>query len=366
MYGRKSLSRFDWVMFLITLALLTIGVIFIWSASSKHYAYKQILWIIVGLVIFVILLRFDYIKIVGHSYFYYFIGLCSLIVVFFFGVSIRGSRRWLDFGPVSFQPSEFIKIILILTLAKYLTYKRNYRTFQGVFYPLILTIVPMALVAKQPDLGTAMLLMPIFFSMLFVTGAKLKHLLSIVGSGLASFPLLWLFLLKDYQKDRIIGFLWPEKAADIGAGYHKLQSLIAIGSGGLFGSGWGEGTQTQLKILPERHTDFIFSVIAEEWGFILTLFVLFLFLAFLAIGIGIASVTRETTGRLISVGVVTMFTTQILLNVAMCLGIAPISGFTLPFVSYGGSSILSSFIALSFLINVKMRTKIVFAQEDFY
>ncbi len=366
MYGRKHLLKFDWLLFLVTLALLAIGVIFIWSASSKHYAHKQILWITVGLAIFIVLLRFDYIKIVRYSYFYYFVGLCTLITVLLFGVSVRGSRRWLDFGPVSFQPSEFIKVLLILTLAKYLTDKRSYRTFQGVFYPLIITLVPMALVAKQPDLGTATLLIPIFFSMLFITGARLKHLLSIIGLGLASFPLLWLFLLKDYQKDRIIGFLWTAEATNIGAGYHKLQSLIAIGSGGLFGSGWGGGTQTQLRILPERHTDFIFSVIAEEWGFIRALFVLCLFLGFLVIGVGIASTTREHTGKLIAVGVVTMFATQFLLNVAMCLGFVPISGFTLPFISYGGSSILSSFIALSFLINVRMRTKIVFTQEDFY
>jgi rod shape determining protein RodA len=366
MYGRKFLLRFDWLLFLLTLALLGIGVIFIWSASSRHYAYKQILWITVGLSIFIILLRFDYKKIAKYSYFYYFAGLCVLVIVLFFGVSIRGTRRWLDFGPVSFQPSEFIKIILILSLAKYLTYKKNYRTLQGVFYPLILTVVPMALVAKQPDLGTSLLLIPIFFSMLFVTGARLKHLLSIIGLGMASFPLMWFFVLRDYQKDRIIGFLWPAKASVIGAGYHKLQSLIAIGSGGLFGSGWGGGTQTQLGLLPERHTDFIFSVIAEEWGFLRTVFVLCLILLFLVIGIGIASKTREPTGRLISVGVVTMFATQFLLNVAMCLGLAPISGFTLPFVSYGGSSILSSFIALSFLINIRIRTKIAFAQEEFY
>ena len=165
---------------------------------------------------------------------------------------------------------------------------------------------------------------------------------------------------------RIIGFLWPEKATDWGAGYHRLQSLIAVGSGGMFGTGWGNGTQNQMKFLPERHTDFIFAVISEEWGFLRACFVLFLYIVFLTCGIGIARSTREPCGRLVVIGLVTMFATQIVVNVGMTLGVAPIVGITLPFISYGGSSMLTSFIALSIMFNIKMRSKIDLASEHHY
>lgn len=314
---------------------------------------------------FFLLLRIDYLDIVKHAYWLYILWIAILIAVLFLGSSIRGARRWFDLGVFSFQPSEFMKIILVLALARYLMYKDNYKSFRILMISLAFTLLPMALVFKEPDLGTGLILLPIFFTMVFVTGARMRHLLALIPMGLASLPLVWLFLLRDYQKDRVIGFLWPGQGQDLAAAYHRLQSLVAIGSGGLLGQGWGKGVQTQLNILPEPHTDFIFSVIAEEWGFLRTLGVIALFITFLIGILGNARRIKEPVGRLLLIGLLTMFATQALVNIAMALGVAPITGLNLPFVSYGGSSLISSFIALSLIINVGMRSKVVLAREDF-
>lgn len=355
-----DIKRFDWLMFPVVCLILIASFFFVWSASSKEYAWRQLLWIGLGLAIFFFLLRLDYSRIGRYAYLYYFIALFLLLLVLVLGRSIHGSKRWFSFGIFSMQPSEFMKIAYVFALSRYLTYKKGQDSFFSLLIPLVLTIIPVALIAKQPDLGTSIILMPIFCAIIFVAGIRLKYLVSLICIGLASAPLFWMFLLKGYQKARIIGFLWPDKDRDWGAGYHRLQSLIAVGSGGLFGEGWGSGAQSQLRFIPEQHTDFIFSVIAEEFGFLRVCLFLSLYLLFILCGIGIAIKSREPFGRLLVVGLVTMFSTQIFINVGMTLGIAPITGLTLPFMSYGGSSMLSSFIALAIIINVRMRSKIVF------
>lgn len=347
-------------MFPIVCLILTASLFFVWSASSKEYAYRQVLWIGLGFAIFFLLLKLDYSRIGRYSYLYYFIALFLLLLVLVIGRSIHGSKRWFSFGIFSIQPSEFMKIAYVLALSRYLTYKNVRDSFFSLLIPLGLTIVPVALIAKQPDLGTSMILIPIFCAIIFVAGIRFRYLVSLICIGLGSAPLFWMFLLKGYQKARIIGFLWPDKDRDWGAGYHRLQSLIAVGSGGLFGEGWASGTQSQLKFIPEQHTDFIFSVIAEEFGFFRVCFILGLYFLFILCGIGIAIKSRDPFGRLLVVGLVMMFSTQIFINVGMTLGIAPITGLTLPFMSYGGSSMLSSFIALAIIINVRIRSKIVF------
>ncbi|MFQ5863280.1 MAG: rod shape-determining protein RodA [Candidatus Brocadiales bacterium] len=363
--NKSSIRDFDWLVFGSVCGLLAISFFFIWSASSQGYAFRQLVWMGLGFGLFFGLLMLDYMKIVRQAYILYIVLIVALIAVLFLGSSIRGARRWFDLGVVSFQPSEFMKIVLVLALAKYLMYKNNYKRFNILMMSLAFTLLPMALIFKQPDLGTGLVLLPIFFAMVFITGARIKHLLALIPMGLATLPLVWLFLLRGYQKDRIVGFLWPSEAQDWGAAYHRLQSLIAIGSGGVLGQGWGQGVQTQLNILPEPHTDFIFSVIAEEWGFLRTFGLMTLFLVFIIGTLGIAYRTREPVGRLILVGFVAMFSSQILINIAMALGLAPITGLNLPFVSYGGSSLLSSFLALSLIINVGIRNKVVLAREDF-
>lgn len=358
-----SIRKFDWLMFPIICLILTASFFFVWSASDITYAWKQLLWIGLGLIVFFSILKLDYAKITKYSYIYYFSALFLLLLVLVFGRQIHGSRRWFSLGAFSMQPSEFMKIAYILALSKYMACKRDLDHFCSLLVPLILTIIPMAFIAKQPDLGTSLILLPVFCAIFFVAGTKIKHLLSLIVIGIASLPLMWLFLLKGYQKARIIGFLWPDKNRDWGAGYHRLQSLIAVGSGRLFGDGWGSGVQSQMGFVPEQHTDFIFSVISEEFGFLRTSAIIILYAVFILCGFGIAVKSRDKLGRLIVVGLATMLAFQIFINIGMTLGIAPITGLTLPFMSYGGSSILSSFIALALIINVRIRSKIAFARE---
>lgn len=361
-----SLRNFDWLMFLVVCLFLVISFFFVWSASSEAYAFKQIIWIGIGVGVFSGLLVFDYFSVGKISYIFYLIILLCLFLVLLYGKTVYGAQRWLMVGPISIQPSEIMKIVLVLTLSRCFMDKKSISRFSGVIFPLALTLLPMALIIKQPDLGTSLILLPIFFAIMFVAGTRIKYIFITMAFGLVSIPLFWFFVLKSYQKSRVISFLWPDTVSSWGEGYHRMQSLIAVGSGGSLGSGWGSGIQSQLNFLPQGHTDFIFSVIAEEWGFYRSCAILCLYVVFLACSLGIAINTRDAYGRLIVAGFTAMFASQILINVAMTIGLAPITGLTLPFISYGGSSLISSFIALSFMFNVRMRSRIALAKEEFY
>ncbi|MFQ5963976.1 MAG: rod shape-determining protein RodA [Candidatus Scalinduaceae bacterium] len=361
-----DLRNYDWVLFLVVCLFLIISFFFVWSASSERFAYKQLIWIGLGMGVFFALMVFDYFLIAKYSYVFYLIILLGLFSVLLFGKIVYGAQRWLMLGPVSIQPSEFMKIALILALSRYFMYKNIISRFRSIVFPIGITIVPMVLIIKQPDLGTSLTLLPVFFAIIYIAGIRLKYIISIIIIGLTLMPLLWYFVLEGYQKARIISLLFPDKVSKLDEGYHKIQSLIAIGSGGYFGSGWGNGIQSQLNFLPQGHTDFIFSVIAEEWGFFRSCAILGLYVIFLACSMDIALKTKETYGKLIVTGFTAMFATQIIINVSMSIGLLPITGLTLPFISYGGSSLLSSFIALSFIFNVKLRTRIVFARKEFY
>ena len=366
MYRIVGLRNFDWLIFLVICLLLTTGFLFVWSASSESFAFKQIIWIGVGVVVFSVLLIVDYYSIGKISYVLYLIVLLCLCLVLLFGKTVYGAQRWLMVGPISIQPSEMMKIALVLVLSRHFVDKKSLEGFSGVFFPLALTLLPMALIMKQPDLGTSLILLPVFFSIMFIAGVRTRYMITIIAFALSTLPLFWYFVLKDYQKARILSFLWPDTVSSWGAGYHRMQSLIAVGSGGSFGSGWGKGVQSQLNFLPQGHTDFIFSVIAEEWGFYRAGALLCLYVVFIACCIGIALNTRDPYGRLIVTGFTAMFATQILINVAMTIGLAPITGLPLPFISYGGSSLISSFIALSFIFNVRMRNRVALAKDGFY
>lgn len=361
-----NLRNFDWLMFLVVSLFLVISYFFVWSASSENYAFKQMIWIGVGVGIFSALLFFDYYSTGKFVYVIYLIVFFCLFLVLFFGKTVYGAQRWLMFGAISIQPSEFMKIALILTLSRYFADKKSAAGFGILIFPLALTLLPMVLIMKQPDLGTSLILLPILFTIMFISGTRVKYIITIMVFGIASIPFLWYYVLKSYQKARVLSFLWPDMVNSWDDGYHRMQSLIAVGSGGSFGSGWGNGTQSQLNFLPQGHTDFIFSVIAEEWGFYRSCAILGLYLIFLACCIGIGINTRDTYGRLIVAGFTAMFSTQILINVAMTIGFAPITGLTLPFISYGGSSLISSFIALSFMFNVRMRSRTTLARDEFY
>ncbi|MBN1521995.1 MAG: rod shape-determining protein RodA, partial [Candidatus Aureabacteria bacterium] len=251
----------------------------------------------------------------------------------------------------SIQPSEFCKITVILALAQYFQSDfDNRKSFHFFFISILLASVPMFLIFKQPDLGTAMIIFPILFAMLFFVGANRFYLVGSVVLGLVAAPFLWM-RLAQYQKDRLLTFINPN-ADPTGSGYTLLQSKVAIGSGGFYGKGWFHGTQTQLGFLPEKHTDFIFSVLGEEWGFVGSAVVISLYFILLYICMSIASRAGSVYGKVAAVGISVMLFTHVFINTAMTVGLMPITGLPLPFMSYGGSSLLTSFIAIGLLLNI--------------
>jgi rod shape determining protein RodA len=258
-------------------------------------------------------------------------------------------------GPVSIQPSELVKIAVIISLARYYSKHANTKgfTLRELFTPLVLTIIPFILIVKQPDLGTAILVVLIAGSMTVFVKIERRSLLCIITGSTITVPMVW-FLLKGYQKKRILTFLNPDRDP-LGAGYHIIQSKIAIGSGMISGKGFLKGTQNALSFLPEQHTDFIFSVLAEEWGLVGSVVILILFLTLIIWGLNIAYRCREPFGTIMAVGVAAMIFWQVFINIGMAMGLMPIVGVTLPFISYGGSSIISIMICIGLLMSISMR-----------
>ena len=286
----------------------------------------------------------------------YIFSLVMLLAGMFVGQSALGAQRWIQLGPITLQPSEFSKIIMIVSLAALLQEKVGKLNTLSDLLPVAAYVgVPFLLVMKQPDLGTSLVFMAIFFGMIFACGINLKLLAGIFGTGIACLPLLW-HVLKDYQKMRIMVFLDPN-VDPLGSGYHIIQSKIAIGSGMLFGKGLFEGTQSQLNFLPENHTDFIFAVVGEEWGFIGTVVLLLLYLVVLWRGIQIARQAQDSFGTLLAVGITSMLAFHVLVNVGMTAGIMPVTGIPLPFMSYGVSALTTNIWAITILMNIYLRNQ---------
>ena len=284
----------------------------------------------------------------------YIFNLIMLVAVMVVGQSALGAQRWIQLGPISLQPSEFSKLIMIVSLAGMLEERVGKLNNLHDLLPVAAYVgVPFLLVMKQPDLGTSLVFMAIFFGMIFVCGVNLRLLGGIFGVGLACMPILWHFL-KDYQKMRIMVFMDPN-VDPLGSGYHIIQSKIAIGSGMLFGKGLFGGTQSQLNFLPENHTDFIFAVVGEELGFIGAAFLLLLYLVVLWRGIKIARDASDMFGRLLAVGITSMLAFHVLVNVGMTTGIMPVTGIPLPFMSYGVSSLTTNILSIAILLNIHMR-----------
>ncbi|MHC5038792.1 MAG: rod shape-determining protein RodA [Planctomycetota bacterium] len=353
---------------LLLLALLVFGWLSIWSASWKsgeagegqylNYYLRQLLWIAVGIGVYFASAIPSYLKISRWTWILYGAGIAGLVAVFAVGTVINGSRRWILLGPIQVQPSEFAKLAVVLGLAKYLMYRRNLDTWWKLLPPFLIVAVPLVLILKEPDLGTSLLLVPVLGAMLIVSGASKRHLAiaAALGLGLAVFS--YFFLLKEYQVKRVHAFLYQgsySRSQKIGEAYQLIQSKIAMGSGGWTGKGWCGGTQNMLNFTPFRHTDFIFAVVGEEWGFVGASAMLLLYLLIFALSLSAASRTREPFGRLLVTGLVTLLAVQVCINVGMALGLAPITGLTLPFVSYGGSSMVSSFAAIGLIANVASR-----------
>lgn len=283
------------------------------------------------------------------------LGLLALLLVK--GQVVNGARCWFNVGPIKFQPAEFMKIALVVVLANVLMYGRDVQSWRGILLPLALTALPAALIVIQPDMGTTVLLIPTVFAMLFTAGARKRHLATLAGLFLVAAPVVWFKGMKEYQRGRILAFLH-------GDSYQVAQSVKACIAGGGFGRGLGEGASNPLYFIPERHTDFVYSIVAEDLGFVGTSFVLLLIAIYFATSLKIAHQSREPFGRLIVVGLTTMFATQTFINLGMTLGVAPVTGLTLPFVSYGGSSLVVCSISAGLILNVAARWQPGFSSRD--
>lgn len=361
-FDRRLFEHFDMVlMFLITMVVI-MGCFNLYSASLPHTGYgmpsylRQGYFFLVGFAIFVFIISFDYQELHSWNYPCYGLIIVLLLVAYFAGSKAGGAQRWINLGFFNLQPSEPAKLMLVITLASYYSRKEIHDGYsvKDLLAPAGLTAVPFALILLQPDLGTALMLGIIFVTMTVFVKLRLSTYLIFgsLGMGLGLFA--WEKLLKPYQKQRIQTFLHPEKDP-MGHGYQIMQSKIAVGSGGKFGKGYMEGTQGHLHFLPERHTDFAFSVWCEEWGFVGSLVFVLLYFCLLVWGLYIAMDAKDRFGVLLAYGVVNLIFWQAVINVFMIMGFLPVVGIPLPLVSYGGSSLLTTMIALGILMNVRMR-----------
>lgn len=333
--------------------IFVIGLLFLFSATYSRnidFIIKQIAWFLIGSLFFIVIINTNYRKIISFGYVFYFLSLVLLLIVFFFGSKRLGAQRWLELGFFNLQPSELAKLFITLALIQYLTEHKVEKGVKNILSAFFIILVPFALILVQPDLGTAFMLVPVFFVLLYIWGARLKHLFFMIGGGLIASPLGW-FLLKDYQKDRLMVFMNPD-IDPLGAGYTVIQSRIAIGSGGIFGKGWLSGTQNQLNFLTERHTDFIFSVAGEEWGFAGGVALIALYYILVRRAFEIAKKTDDPCGVLAACGMATIIGIQVVVNISMTMGFMPVVGLPLPLVSYGGSSLLVTMAALGLLESI--------------
>jgi len=361
MFDRRLLINFDFILFITVLTIAGFGVANLYSIcqssweNSAVYFYRQIYWILIGLAVMVFILPLNYLNFVRYAYFLHVLVLLFLLVVIFLGKTKLGSQRWLTLGPFNIQPSELAKISFIFVLGKFFSEHASLKPF-GVFnmwLPLLFLGATFALIFIQPDLGTAGIIVLLFISVLFFMRIKIKSFLTGAIIGAASLPLFWLFL-KDYQKLRVRIFLNPE-LDPLRSGYQIIQSKIAIGSGGFLGKGYMLGTQNQLRFLPEQHTDFAFSVWGEEWGFAGCLVLLLLFFMLLYRGLCIAFNVKNFSGSIISLCLVLLLFWQIFINLSMTIGLFPVVGVPLPLFSYGGSSMVTTLVAIGLLLNIGMR-----------
>jgi rod shape determining protein RodA len=359
---RRLFARFPWHVAGLVAVIAALGVWNLASASRSAHApvwISQLAWMGVGVGLALAVLLVDYRFSMRLSYVFYGAVILMLVAVLVKGRLVMGARRWLTVGPVNFQPSELAKIAVMLALARWFHAdgqrdgRRGGYGLAGIAVPAALTLLPAALVLKQPDLGTALIVLAIGATMILFAGVRWRTLAVIAGVGVGVALMAWPHL-KPYQRKRVESFLNPEGDA-LGAGYHATQSMIAVGSGQGLGKGWGQGTQTLLSFLPEQHTDFIFSVWAEEHGFVGCLLLLALYFALVASALGIAGDARDRFGQFLAVGVTAMLFWHAFINMGMVIGLLPVVGVTLPLMSYGGSSVIAVALAVALLANVAMR-----------
>lgn len=356
-------KKLDWILIISALLLTGIGLLLIYSSSLNNGDFlnfeKQIVFLVIGFFLMLILSFFDWRTLRDEPYLIlilYFICLLGLLGLFFFASEIRGTISWYKIGEISVNPIEFTKIILIILLAKYFSMRHieMYR-IRHIFLSGIYVFLPVILIFFQPDLGSILILIVLWVAILLISGIKLKHFLSLVFLGLIVLILSWSFLLHPYQKARITSFIAPQMEP-LGASWSQTQAKIAIGSGGIFGQGFGQGSQTQHGFLPESQTDFIFASIAEEFGLVGVSVILFLFSILFWRIMKIAIIYKSNFPRLFAFGLGIILISQVFIHIGMNLGIFPIVGIPLPLVSYGGSSLIVIFAALGILENIKSQS----------
>jgi len=356
---RRLFFSIDWVLAGVTLVLSAIGVAMILSATQSGRAsglyVKQLYLVGIGIVALLLSLLVDYRRLSDRAVLFYILAVATLLYVLLFGPRIAGTKRWLVFAGIQIQPSEFVKLVAALFVAKVFSESRQESLgLRDIALPGAAVGLLALLIAAAPDLGTAFCLVPLFLSVALLAGLRVRAVAGLAVVLLVVGGIGWQYALKDYQKTRIYTFLDPSLDPK-GAGYQKIQSQIAVGSGGLLGTGYREGSQAQLGYLPARHTDFIFSVLAEEMGFMGVATVLGLYLLLIWRMLEAALLARDRTGAFLVTAIAATFTFQVVYNVAMVAGLVPVKGLPLPFLSYGRSSLLSSFLAVGLILNVRMR-----------
>ncbi len=365
--GSRSGTQVDMPLLLAIVAIATLGIVNLYSATSVYIDagrrsgladiyVSQVYWIVVGSLLAIAAAAIDYRQFERLAYVFYVGGIASLGLVFVLGADIRGSSRWIQLGSFTFQPSEFMKVLTVLAVAKYLhdDPKTEPRTLMDLAPAFGLTAVPVVLVLAQPDLGTSLVILLTVGTMLAMTKIRRASLLTLLGLAVVIPPLFWKYAMRDYQKARIESFLEPE-GDRTGAGWHAFQSKTAIGNGGLTGEGFMQGTQNQFGFLPDQHSDFPFSVFAEDWGFLggMVLIAIYCFLCIWAIHV--ASQSKDRFGAAVAVGIGAMIFWHTVFNLGMAMNVLPVVGITLPLFSYGGSSVVGMLVGLGLLMNVSMR-----------
>ena len=362
MLERRLYRHIDWLLVGALALLCAVGVTMIYSTTYDPLTgaagplVSTQLWALgLGLVAFVIMLSVDY-RWFSDSWVVIFVGLVALVgYAMLFGTEGGGARRWIDLGAFNLQPSEFARIVVALALATlFADRRRGTQTPEGWMLAIFIVVLPFLLIAQQPDLGTAVTLLPVCFGILMFVGLRLRYVIVLVTVAILASPVAWSYGLEDYQRQRITSFFNPEQDAR-GAGYQQIQARITVGSGGLMGKGFLQGTQSHYNFLPVAHNDFIFSVLAEEQGFLGVVVALGLYLFVIYRGLDAARLAKDRLGTYLVVGLMSGFAFQVIYNIAMSAGFAPVKGLTLPLMSYGGSSVIATLAAFGLVLNVRMR-----------
>ena len=358
-YSKKLSDSFDTSLLSVLAVVLLVGLLCLFSATRVagfSIFVKQLVWIGIGFCVMALTAVIDYRILTNLAWPLYGLAVVLLILVLFVGREISGAHRWISIGFMSIQPSEMTKLVTIVWVAYWGSQKQHIQMhgWRELVFPLAAIGVPVLLILVEPDLGTASIVAMIAASMLFLLGIKRSTLISAAVTFFSALPLAWFFVLKDYQRNRVISFIDPARDP-LGTGYHALQSKIAVGSGGLVGKGYLHGSQSQLQFLPEHHTDFIFSVVAEEWGFVGAIFLIFLYLMLVSRIVQVGLRTKDRFGALICFGVAMYFTFHIFINIAMVIGMFPVVGVPLPFVSYGGTFMVVNLFCIGLVLSVALR-----------